>query len=205
RPKEYLAAEHAIPMEVPRVRYEVVTRRLRIGNDPPIADAGPDQTNVPAGTVALDGSASYDPDSDPITFQWIQEGGPQVTLTSPTTSRPTFTAAAGQSYTFRLVVKDDHGGQGQARVRISTRSADRAQILFFTATPTQISAGQQVTLSWKTLNADTANIAGFGNVATNGSITVSPTLTTTYTLTARNSVNDETSSATVVVTGLTGP
>ena len=202
RPKEYLAAEHAIPMEVPRVRYEVVTRRLRIGNDPPIADAGPDQSNVPAGTVSLDGSASYDPDSDPITFQWIQEGGPQITLTSPTTSRPTFNAAAGQSYTFRLVVKDDHGGQAQARVRISTRAADRSQILFFTADPKQIVAGQPVTLSWRTLNADTVNIAGIGNVATSGTLSVSPSTTTTYVLTARNSVNEETSTATVAVIGL---
>jgi hypothetical protein len=202
RPKEYLAAEHAIPMEVPRVRYEVVTRRLRIGNDPPVADAGPDLSNVAAGTVMLDGSASYDPDSDPITFQWIQEGGPQVSLTSPTTSRPTFTAAAGQTYIFRLVVKDDHGGQGQARVRISTRAADRSQILFFIADPKQIVAGQSVTLSWRTLNADTVNISGIGNVATSGSLSVSPTTTTTYTLTARNSVNEETSSVAVAVISL---
>ena len=202
RPKEYLAAEHAIPMEVPRVRYEVVTRRLRIGNDPPIADAGPDLTNVPAGTVSLDGSASYDPDSDPITYQWTQEAGPQVSLTSPTTSRPTFNAAAGQTYIFRLVVKDDQGGQGQARVRISTRAADRSQILFFIADPKQIVAGQPVTLSWRTINADTVNISGIGNVATSGSLSVSPTTTTTYVLTARNSVNDETSSVTVAVIGL---
>jgi len=199
RPKEYLAAEHALPMEVPRVRYEVVTRRLRIGNDPPVADAGPDLSNVPAGTVQLDGSASYDPDSDPITFQWIQEAGTQVTLSNPTTSRPSFTASAGQTYSFRLVVKDDHGGQGQARVRISTRSADRAQILFFLADPKQIVAGQAVTLSWNTLNADTVNIPGFGNVAAKGSVSVSPRQTTTYTLTARNNVNEETSSVTVVV------
>jgi hypothetical protein len=199
RPKEYLAADHAIPMEVPRVRYEVVTRRLRIGNDPPVADAGPDLSNVAAGTVTLDGSASYDPDSDPITFQWIQEAGPQVTLSGPTTSRPSFTAAAGQSYTFRLVVKDDHGGQSQARVRISTRAADRAQILFFLADPKQILPGQPVNLSWRTLNADTVNISGIGNVATSGTLQVSPRTTTTYTLTARNSVNDETSSVVVSV------
>jgi len=202
RPKEYLAAEHAIPMEVPRVRYEVVTRRLRIGNDPPIADAGPDLSNVPAGTVMLDGSASYDPDSDPITYQWTQEGGPQVSLTSPTTSRPTFNAAAGQTYIFRLVVKDDQGGQGQARVRISTRAADRSQILFFTADPKQIVAGQPATLSWRTANADTVNISGIGNVAASGTLSVSPTTTTTYVLTARNSVNEETSTATVAVIGL---
>jgi hypothetical protein len=202
RPKEYLAASHALPMEVPRVRYEMVTRRVRIGNDPPVADAGPDQSNVAAGTVQLDGSASYDPDGDPITYQWTQESGNTVALANPTTAKPSFNAAAGQTYGFRLVVKDDHGGQGQARVRISTRSADRAQILFFLADPKQITAGQAVTLSWKTLNADTVNITGFGNVAVNGSLPVSPTQTTTYTLTARNSVNEETSSVVVSVTGV---
>jgi K319L-like, PKD domain/OmpA family len=202
RPKEYLAADHALPMEVPRVRYEVVTRRLRIGNDPPVANAGPDLSNAPAGTIQLDGSASYDPDNDPITFQWIQEAGTQVTLSNATIPKPTFTAAAGESYSFRLVVKDDQGGQGQARVRISTRSADRAQVLFFTADPKQTIAGVPVTLSWKTLNADTVNIAGIGNVAVSGSLTVSPTQTTTYTLTARNSTNEETSSVSVAVLGL---
>jgi hypothetical protein len=200
RPKEYLAAEHALPMEVPRVRYEVVTRRVRAGNDPPVANAGPSLSGVAAGTVQLDGSASYDPDGDPITFQWTQTAGPQVTLTGATTSKPTFTAATGQTYNFLLTVKDDHGGQGQASVRISTSAANRAQILSFIATPTQITAGQAATLTWKTQNADTANIAGIGNVAVNGSLTVSPTVTTTYYLTARNSVNDETSSVTVTVT-----
>jgi len=199
RPKEYLAAEHALPMEVPRVRYEVLTKRVRTGNDPPVADAGPNQIGVPAGTIQLDGSASYDPDGDPITFQWTQQGTPLVTLVNPNTARPTFTAAAGQTYNFLLVVKDDHGGQGQARVQISTSAANRAQIVLFAANPNQITAGQQVTLSWQTLNADTANIAGIGNVPVNGSITVSPTQTTTYTLTARNSVNDATSTVTVTV------
>jgi len=207
RPKEYLAAEHALPMEVPRVRYEVVTKRVRTGNDPPVADAGPNQIGVAAGTIQLDGSASYDPDGDPITFQWTQQATPgtaQVALVNPNTSRPTFTAAAGQSYNFLLVVKDDHGGQSQARVRVSTNAAARADILFFTATPAQISAGQAVTLAWKTSNADTANIDGIGNVSVNGSITVSPTQTTTYTLTARNSVNDITSKATVTVGSTSG-
>jgi hypothetical protein len=203
RPKEYLAADHALPMEVPRVRYEMVTRRLRIGNDPPVADAGPDQSNVAAGTVQLDGSASYDPDGDPITYQWTQEAGNTVALANPTTAKPSFTAAAGQTYSFRLVVKDDHGGQSQARVRISTRSADRAQILFFIADPKQIAAGQQSMLSWKTQNADTVTISGVpGTLAVNGSLSVAPTQTTTYTLTARNSVNEETSSVVVSVTGV---
>jgi len=186
-------------MEVPRVRYEVVTRRLRVGNDAPVADAGPDQTNVPAGTVTLDGSASYDPDGDPITFQWIQELGPAVALSAPNQKVTTFTAATGQNYTFRLTVKDDHGGQGIARVKISTAAANHAQVVSFTATPNQIMAGQSSTLTWKTLNADTVNIAGIGNEPVNGSISVSPKQTTTYILTARNSVNEDPASVTVVV------
>jgi len=206
RPKEYLAADHALPMEVPRVRYEVVTRRLRIGNDPPVADAGPELSNVPAGTVQLDGSASYDPDGDPITYLWTQEAGTTVTLANPTTSKPSFTAAAGQTYSFRLLVKDDHGGQAQARVRISTRSADRAQILFFLADPKETIAGRAVTLSWKTLNADTVNLSGIGDVGREGTLSVSPTQTTTYQLTARNSVNQENSTVTVSVIAVpTGP
>jgi outer membrane protein OmpA-like peptidoglycan-associated protein len=204
RPKEYLAADHALPMEVPRVRYEVVTRRVRTGNDPPVANAGPDLSNVAAGTVTLDGSASYDPDGDPITFQWIQEAGQQVTLASPTASQPSFSAVVGQSYSFRLVVKDDHGGQGQARVRISTSAANRAQIVSFSANPSQIIAGQTVTLTWKTNNADSASITGAGSVPVNSSITIAPTQTTTYILTARNNVNEDTASVTVTVTGATG-
>ena len=204
RPKEYLAADHALPMEVPRVRYEVVTRRVRIGNDPPVANAGPNLSDVAAGTVQLDGSASYDPDGDPITFQWIQEAGSQVTLANPTTSRPSFSAATGQSYTFRLVVKDDQGGQGQASVRISTGAANRAQIVSFSANPSQIIAGQTVTLTWKTNNADSASITGAGSVPVNGSINVAPLQTTTYILTARNNVNEDTSSITVTVASATG-
>ena len=97
-----------------------------------------------------------------------------MTLANPTTSRPSFSAATGQSYSFRLVVKDDQGGQGQASVRISTGAANRAQIVAFSANPSQIIAGQTVTLTWKTNNADSASITGAGSVPVNGSITVSP-------------------------------
>jgi K319L-like, PKD domain/OmpA family len=200
RPKEYLTTDHALPMQVPRVQYEVLTKRVRTGNDPPVADAGPNLSNVPAGLVTLDGSNSYDPDGDPITFQWTQEAGTTVTLSAPTSAKTTFTAAAGEFYSFRLTVKDDHGGQSQARVTISTKSADRVSIVFFNANPTQIQAGQLATLSWNVLNADTVMISGIGTVASSGATSVSPAETTTYTLTARNSVNEQTLTATVVVT-----
>ena len=166
RPKEYLAAEHALPMEVPRVRYEVVTRRVRTGNDPPVADAGPNQIDVAAGTINwMDRlptirTAIRSPSSGPRKL-----GPPVDPRRSPTTSRPTFTAAAGTN------LQLPPGGQGRPRRPGAGPRADFHQrgepgtdrVLH--ATPTQITAGQAVTLTWKTLNADTVNIAGIGNVA----------------------------------------
>lgn len=54
-----------------------------------------------------------------------------------------------------------------------------------TATPSQISAGDQVTLSWRTTGANDASIEGIGNVPTTGVKTVTPSASTTYRLIAR--------------------
>ena len=51
-------------------------------NHPPLAHAGPDQTRNAGATVQLDGTASTDPDSDPLTFTWSQRSGPTVTLSN---------------------------------------------------------------------------------------------------------------------------
>ena len=49
RPKEFGELKSPVPVDVPRIRYEMLTRTVRTGNDPPVADAGPDQINVAAG------------------------------------------------------------------------------------------------------------------------------------------------------------
>ena len=90
------------------------TTRVRVlhSNNPPVADAGPNQTVDEGSAVTLNGSNSFDPDfGDSITYQWIQTGGnPTVTLNGANTATPGFTAPyvgpGGASLTFKLTVTD---------------------------------------------------------------------------------------------------
>lgn len=78
-------------------------------NTPPTAHAGPDQHVVAGAVVTLDGTLSFDPDGDLITYQWMLvtvPTGSTAALTSPTASRPTFTADRPGVYTARLTVRD---------------------------------------------------------------------------------------------------
>jgi len=85
---------------------------VRGDNDPPIAEAGPNQNVNEGSLVILNGSNSYDSDlGDTITYQWIQTGGnPTVTLNGANTATPSFTApnvrVEGASLTFKLTVTD---------------------------------------------------------------------------------------------------
>jgi peptidoglycan-associated lipoprotein len=53
------------------------------------------------------------------------------------------------------------------------------------ATPSSISAGDQVTLSWRTTDATSVSIDGIGDVPTSGVKTVTPSSSTNYHLVAR--------------------
>ncbi len=200
RPKEFRDMKQPVPVDIPRLRYEMLTRRVRTGNDPPVADAGPDQIGVPAGAVTLDGSASYDPDGDEIPFNWAQIGGQTVSISGVNTAKATFTAAAGQTYQFRLTVKDTQGAKSVARVTVSTLAAPSVKIVRFEASPATVKAGQPVNIVWEVQDADEVTITGIGKVDPRaGTSTVAIDATAVYQLTARNKTSEQSKTLTVTV------
>ncbi|HEU4445335.1 MAG TPA: hypothetical protein VFR94_11740 [Nitrososphaeraceae archaeon] len=83
-------------------------------NDPPVSDAGPDQTVNEGNIVTLDGTGSSDPNEDiPLTYEWTQTAGPSVELSDPSAAQPTFTAPevaeGSEVLTFNLTATDSQG------------------------------------------------------------------------------------------------
>lgn len=90
---------------------QLVSSKLK--NQPPIANAGPDQIVPSATTVTLSAAASSDPDPDQqLSYKWVQQAGTAVKLNDATSQQPTFTSPAlepGSSsltLTFALTVSD---------------------------------------------------------------------------------------------------
>ncbi|CAM2007783.1 glycosyl hydrolase family 18 protein [Acanthopleuribacter pedis] len=95
-------SEHRVSDQV------TITLLPPVANRAPNADAGRDQRGTAPAEITLMGAGS-DPDNDPITFSWIQEDGPRVTLTGADTATPRFSVDAlsdTTTYIFSLTVSD---------------------------------------------------------------------------------------------------
>lgn len=79
-------------------------------NEAPIADAGVDQKVFIGDTVALDGSASRDPEGESLSYRWVVNSSPAgSTLANgfdTGAQRPSFVPTVTGEYVFKLVVSD---------------------------------------------------------------------------------------------------
>jgi hypothetical protein len=86
-------------------------------NLPPMAVAGDDQAIIEIGSVVqLDGSQSYDPDGDDISYAWSflsRPGGSNAVLGNPSSATPTFVPDVYGEYRVELVVTDVRGSASE--------------------------------------------------------------------------------------------
>ena len=95
-----------------------------IYNNPPIANAGTDQSVFENTTATLDGSASSDVENSNLDYSWqqVDSSGHTINLSDATVVQPTFTApnvAADTELIFRLTVTDSLGKSGEATVAVT--------------------------------------------------------------------------------------
>jgi hypothetical protein len=101
-------------------------------NNGPVANAGVDQTVDVGDNVVLNGSLSYDPDGDPLDFQWTLSGvpgGSTAALDDPTSALPQFVADLQGVYVVELVVTDGSESSQPDEVRITAAAADDGDCL----------------------------------------------------------------------------
>ena len=110
---------------------DTVTVQISAANQPPVADAGPDQSVTTGDSVTLDGSQSLDPDEDLITYAWEFSqlpDGSAATISDATIVNPTFTADTDGVYSAILTVSDPDGLESSDSVDITAETANSVPI-----------------------------------------------------------------------------
>ena len=109
----------------------------QLENQPPIANTGSEQRVNEGNLVTLNGSGSFDPDGEIVTYAWgiedSDDEAPPVSLNGQNTSIATFTAptVAGNvnanSYLFELTVTDNNGLKGTNTSKVVVEKAATTQ------------------------------------------------------------------------------
>ena len=92
-----------------------IAASFSVDNQPPIANAGPDQTANEGATIKLKGNSSSDPDGSIAAYSWSQLSGPPVHLSNSSQVEADFTSPNvlpfGETLVFQLIVTDNEGLQ----------------------------------------------------------------------------------------------
>ena len=88
------------------------------GNRPPVAIAGPDQNVLlPSNHAIFDGSASYDPDNNIVSYRWAKVSGPSsFTIVNGNSMTMEVKDLVQGTYSFELFVTDAGGSFSQQYV-----------------------------------------------------------------------------------------
>ena len=144
----------------------MITVEAFVGNLPPTADAGPDQTVTDADSsgdedVTLDGSASADSDGTIASYSWSENS-----VEFSTEMMPTVTLAVG-AHTITLTVTDDEGATGTDDVVITVNAPT---VFFATDILPYFEAGQANCVSCHSGGTGTrgVNLDSYANIMLGG-------------------------------------
>ncbi|MEO0442765.1 MAG: PKD domain-containing protein [Pseudomonadota bacterium] len=118
-------------------------------NKAPIANAGQDRTGLVGVSLSLDGTASRDPDGDPLRYQWsvITPGGIEPSVFSgAATANPDITLNTPGTYVVQLVVNDGQLDSSPDTLSIVINKPNRAPIAD-AGTNQQLALGSNVQLN----------------------------------------------------------
>ena len=142
--------------------HPVATTNTPSTNRPPSADAGADRLVQPGDIVILNGTASTDPDGDPLTYLWNQTSGDPVTLSAAASPYPNFTAPDyPTTMSFELVVRDG-----------SLSSVDTASVVVSDPAPTTNSTHLVATTNTTSANRPPSADAGADRLVQPGDIVI---------------------------------
>jgi len=141
---------------------DVVKVRVPSSDPTPTAVAGSTQTVGSGATVTLDGSGSWDPNSLPLNYAWLQTAGPAVTLSKSSTEKPTFVAPAGPA-TLKFSLAVSNGTQTSALSTVTVNVSGMTPT-FTSANATTFTTGVTKTFTITTAGSPLAALAKTGSL-----------------------------------------